>query len=114
MMKPYVPLLSQQMQKLPSFALQNWFYDMDWDIHAYYCRHTFNTRLAKFKINKELRELAMGHKSDSVNVDTYTHYSEISDTFYKEFQKVDYREELNHAQNMPKILTPKPPKKPRK
>ena len=70
--------------------------------------------MAKFKINKELRELAMGHKSDSVNVDTYTHYSEISDTFYKEFQKVDYREELNHAQNMPKILTPKPPKKPRK
>lgn len=87
---------------------------MNWDIHAYYCRHTFNTRLVKFKINPELRELAMGHKGDSVNIDTYTHYEEIAETYYAEFQLVDYRKALIHAQSMPKILTPKQPKQPRK
>lgn len=114
MMRKYLPLLSQPWEKLPGSALQNWFYKMNWDIRAYYCRHTFNTRLANFKVNRELRELAMGHKSSDVNIDTYTHYTEISDTFYKEFQKVDYAEELVRAQSMPKILTPKQPKKRRK
>lgn len=113
MMKPYLPLIAN-LQKLPGCSLQNWFYKMDWDIHAYYCRHTFNTRLVKFKINPELRELAMGHKGDSVNIDTYTHYEEIAETYYAEFQLVDYRKALIHAQSMPKILTPKQPKQPRK
>lgn len=115
MMKKYLPFLTSHRIELPSYALQNWFYKMkDWDIKAYYCRHTFNTRLGKFKIDLELRKLAMGHKSSEVNIDTYMHYSEIADTFYTEFQKVDYSEELNRAQNMPKILPPRPPKKPKK
>ena len=114
MMRKYIPLLTQSLKPLPQSAMQNWFYEMDWDIQAYYCRHTFNTRLGKFKVDQELRELAMGHRSSAVNIETYMHYSENLDTFYMEFQKVDYSEELIRAQNMPKILTPKKPKIPRK
>ncbi len=114
MMREHLSLIKQNWSKLPGYSLQNWFYKMDWDIVAYYCRHTFNTRLGKFKVNQEFRELAMGHKSSDVNIDTYTHYSEIADTYYMELQVVDYREQLIQAQTLPKVLTPKKPKKPRK
>lgn len=114
MMRPYLDFLSQPHEVLSYYSIANWLYEMPWHICAYFCRHTFNTRLVKFKISQELRELAMGHRSSDVNIDTYTHYLEIADTYYMEFQKVDYKEELIRAQNMPKILTPKPPRKPRK
>ncbi len=94
MMRKYIPLLSESFKPLSKSALQNWFYDMDWDMQAYYCRHTFNTRLGKFKVDKELRELAMGHKSAAVNIETYMHYSENLDTFYMEFQKVEDRKSV--------------------
>lgn len=95
MMRPYLPLIRQSKEPINVASMRMWFYDLGINIMAKCCRHTFNTRLANFKINLELRQLAMGHRSSTVNIDTYTHYEQIKDIYFQEFQVVDYQTELD-------------------
>lgn len=102
MMKPYLPLLrAHEGEEINTSSVIMWFNDTVHGLSPKMCRHTFNTRLLKFKIHQEFRELAMGHKSSDVNIDTYTHYSDVKDVYYEEFQKVDYRAGLNSISPTP-------------
>ncbi|MCQ2387887.1 MAG: hypothetical protein MJ066_05545 [Clostridia bacterium] len=95
MMKPYVELIHCT-QEVQAHSIGNFISEkMGNGITSRFLRHTFNTRLAKFMIAPEFREFAMGHVSSSVNADTYTHYLEIKDTYFSEFQRVDYALELS-------------------
>ncbi|MBO5328639.1 MAG: hypothetical protein J6B04_05660 [Clostridia bacterium] len=91
MIRPYLEVLESKIEWASQKAVEIWFANQNLDITPYCCRHTFNTRAAKCKIEKEYRELAMGHVNKSVNIDTYTHYEELMDTFFEEFQKFLYK-----------------------
>lgn len=101
MMRPYLPLLTE-IEDIKIKSLQMWFLDLPIKVHAYLCRHTFNTRLFACGISQEYRELAMGHRSSAVNVDTYTHYEMVKKEYFDEFQKVNYVEKLKIPSSFPK------------
>lgn len=54
---------------------------------TYACRHTFSTLAKQFKIEPFARKRIMGHKSNDITDDIYTHT--IINTLYKEIQKID-------------------------
>lgn len=53
---------------------------------TYACRHTFSTLAKQFKVDSFARKRIMGHKSNDMTDDVYTHT--IINTLYKEIHKI--------------------------
>lgn len=96
------PIIQELLDKHPAYLIAKdinnpcqWFLhnhfeplmkELNLDRTTYACRHTFSTLAKQYKIDSFARKRIMGHKSNDITDDVYTHI--IINTLYKEIHKI--------------------------